>query len=310
MCRWATERGGVGGAAGHAQSRDERVKLTITDVSGGISRATNEALALATGDFVAFLDDDDRLEPHALFLYAQQLRSEPDLDVLYCDEDVVLPDGERVRPFLKPDWSPETALSMNFVTHFVAARRTLVEEVGGLRPERDGAQDHDLLLRLTERTGAVRHVPAVLYSWRQSATSTSMTPEAKPWAYEAGSERRAGRPRATGDPRARRARASSRVATGSATGFPTPTPMSRSSFPPEIAVDLLEPCLDIHCGPHDLWQLLHHRPRQRQPRAQGRGDFLEHRRGLKVVDAPGPFNYSAIINRGFAATRLASSSSR
>ena len=166
-------------------AEDRRIRTMHRSANGGIAAATNDALALATGEFVAFLDQDDLLAPQALFRAAALLQEDPDIDLFYCDEDLLGTDGRRREPFFKPGWSPETLLSFNYITHFVVARRELVESVGGLRPRFDGSQDHDLLLRLTERTDAVCHVDDVLYTWRQSPTSTSLASAAKPLARDA-----------------------------------------------------------------------------------------------------------------------------
>ncbi|HXW31559.1 MAG TPA: glycosyltransferase family 2 protein, partial [Acidimicrobiales bacterium] len=267
--------------------------------NGGIARATNSALTLAEGDFVGFLDDDDLLEPHTLFLYMAVVQADPAVDVLYCDEDVLLPSGERAFPFLKPGWSPETLLGMNYITHFVVARRSLVEEVGRLRPERDGAQDHDLLLRLTERTDQIRHVPEVLYSWRQSPTSTSMTAEAKPWAYEAGAK-------AVEDALERRG-TPGWVEPGAFPGafrvryrITEPRPEVTILIPTRDRADLLGPCLESIKATtgYRSYSIVVLDNDSKEPATEE----LLRRAGVRVVPAPGPFNYAAIVNRGFAAT--------
>ncbi len=175
----------VGALLDRLHDEDPRVRTMRRSVNGGISAATNDALALATGEFVAFLDQDDLLAPQALHRVVAHLQDHPGTDLFYCDEDLLSPDRRRCQPFLKPGWSPETLLSFNYITHLVVARRALVEAVGGLRPQYDGSQDHDLLLRLTERTDAICHLDEILYTWRQSPTSTSMNPSAKPAAQDA-----------------------------------------------------------------------------------------------------------------------------
>ena len=166
-------------------AEDPRVRTMRRTVNGGISAATNDALALATGEFVAFLDQDDLIAPQAFHRVVAHLQDHPETDLFYCDEDLLSPDGRRCEPFLKPGWSPETLLSFNYITHLVLARRELVVGVGGLRPRFDGAQDHDLVLRLSERTQAICHIDDVLYTWRQSPTSTALHASAKPEAHDA-----------------------------------------------------------------------------------------------------------------------------
>ncbi len=131
------------------------------------------------------LDHDDVLEPDALFHGAKLLQKNPDADLIYSDEDKLTEQGFDA-PFFKPDWSPDFFLSYNYICHFTMLRRALVEEVGGFRPEFDGAQDYDLFLRMIERTQRIHHIPRVLYHWRRSATSTSDNIRRKPKALEAG----------------------------------------------------------------------------------------------------------------------------
>jgi len=168
-------------------ARDARVKLTFRDENGHISRATNSALDLASGDFVCLLDHDDLLTPDALFEMALLLNMHPDADFIYSDEDK-LDDatGQFVDPYFKPDWCPDSFLSRMYTAHLGVYRRSLVQELGGMREGFEGSQDYDLVLRLVERTNRIHHIPKVLYHWRIHAKSTAAQMEAKPYAVQAG----------------------------------------------------------------------------------------------------------------------------
>lgn len=170
-----------------AAALDPRVKFVTRPANGGISAASNAAIALASGDFLAFLDNDDELAPHALSAIAAVLEAEPRADVVYSDEDKLDEDGHLSRPAFKPSWSPDTLLSCAYMCHLLVVRAALVAELSGLRSELDGSQDYDLMLRATERAAKVVHVPDVLYHWRTMSTSAaSGDASVKPWAYEAG----------------------------------------------------------------------------------------------------------------------------
>jgi GT2 family glycosyltransferase len=173
-----------------AAGADPRVKLVERPSSGGIVAASNDALALAAGEFVVPLDHDDRLEPRALELIDDALRRDPEIDYVYSDEDKLAPDGTVRDTFYKPDWSPERLRTQNYCTHLSVLRRSLVVDVGGFRDGFDGSQDHDLILRVTERARHVHHVPEVLYHWcitpGSAAADSADAPAAKPYAQEAG----------------------------------------------------------------------------------------------------------------------------
>lgn len=165
---------------------DARVRTVFREENGGISRASNDGLAVARGTFVALLDHDDTLASFALSSCREAIEQWPDADVLYSDEDKLSPEGRRTGPFVKPQFSPDWLRCHMYLNHLGVYRRELVEDVGGFRPEFDGAQDHDLALRTTERARRVVHIPRVLYHWRQVDTSTAADPESKSWAYDAG----------------------------------------------------------------------------------------------------------------------------
>jgi GT2 family glycosyltransferase len=170
-----------------AASRDPRIRFQRRAENGGIVAASNDALAMADGEFVALLDHDDRLHPDALAEVAKALDASPSADYLYTDEDKISRLGIHAGPFCKPDWSPERMRTQMYTCHLSVLRRALVEEVGGFDPRFEGAQDWDLVLRVTERAREVVHVPRVLYHWRTLSTSAAGGGEsAKPWAFEAG----------------------------------------------------------------------------------------------------------------------------
>lgn len=170
-----------------AQARDPRVRVLERAENGGIVAASNDALALAEGEFVALLDHDDALHPDALAEVDAALAAAPEADYAYTDEDKIDRAGRHQAPFFKPDWSPERMRTQMYTCHLSVLRRSLVEEVGGFDPEFEGSQDWDLVLKVTERARRVVHVPKVLYHWRTLETSTaSGGQEVKPWAFEAG----------------------------------------------------------------------------------------------------------------------------
>jgi GT2 family glycosyltransferase len=168
-----------------AAGTDPRLRLAWRERQGHIAVASNDALALASGDFIVLLDHDDFLAPGALASIAQVIRSHPEVDLIYSDEDKLDGDGRRVEPFFKPAWSPTLLETCNYITHLGAVRRSLALSLGGFRPELVGSQDHDLFLRVAEQAREIAHIPDVLYTWRKSATSTAATTSAKPYAVEA-----------------------------------------------------------------------------------------------------------------------------
>jgi GT2 family glycosyltransferase len=167
-------------------ARDARVKLTFRPSNGHIAEASNSALALATGDYVALLDHDDLITRDALYHVALTLNQHPQTDFIYSDEDKIDEDDQRSEPYFKPDWSPDSLLARMYTGHLGVFRRSLVNEVGRFRVGFEGSQDYDLVLRVTERTQRIRHIPRVLYHWRiHPASSASGTPS-KQYAFAAG----------------------------------------------------------------------------------------------------------------------------
>jgi GT2 family glycosyltransferase len=174
----------VGAVLDEYAALDPRIKVVQRAENGNISRASNSALALATGEFIALLDHDDALTPDALFEVVAALNADRTIDMIYSDEDKIDDAGRRRDPFFKPDWAPESFLSRMYTAHLAVLRRSLVEEVGGFRAGFEGSQDYDLVLRVTERTDRIHHIPNVLYHWRIHEASAASGTDVKSYAYE------------------------------------------------------------------------------------------------------------------------------
>lgn len=167
---------------------DSRIKVVHRDTNGHISEASNSALELASGDWIALLDHDDLLPPHALLHVAEAIASSPGAQLIYSDEDKLDANGKRYDPYFKPDWNPELFLCQNFVSHLGVYRADLIRDAGGFRKGLEGSQDHDLALRCIERIDAadIIHIPKVLYHWRATPGSTAKATSEKKYAIDAG----------------------------------------------------------------------------------------------------------------------------
>lgn len=171
-----------------AAAADNRIKLVFRPENGHISQASNSAIEIAKGDFIALLDHDDLLDPDALLYVADCLNRHPTAKIIYTDEDKVRADGSRYDPHFKPDWNRELLYSYNYISHLGVYSTELIKKIGGFRSGYEGAQDHDLVLRCLPFVldGEIRHIPKVLYSWRASPGSTADSAESKPYAWTAG----------------------------------------------------------------------------------------------------------------------------
>ncbi|MBS6396882.1 MAG: glycosyltransferase [Clostridiales bacterium] len=171
---------------GYAE-RDERVCYRKLAENLGISGNTNEAVSMASGDYLALLDHDDLLEEHALFEIVRWLQNNRDADMIYTDEDKVTFDSATFfQPHFKPDFNLDLLRSNNYICHLLVVSRDLIKKAGGYSSEYDGAQDFDFILRCSEHASKIGHIPKVLYHWRSHKASTATNPESKMYAYEAG----------------------------------------------------------------------------------------------------------------------------
>lgn len=166
--------------------KDSRIKVIFREINGHISECSNSALDLANGEFIGLLDHDDELSANALYENIVLLNRYPDADFIYSDEDKIDIEGNRHSPYFKPDWSPDLLLSNMYTCHFGLYRKTIVDKIGGFRKGYEGSQDYDLVLRLTEHTDKIHHIPKILYHWRTIAESTASGSHVKNYTHYAG----------------------------------------------------------------------------------------------------------------------------
>jgi GT2 family glycosyltransferase/glycosyltransferase involved in cell wall biosynthesis len=170
----------------NAARDDSRIDVVFRETNGHIVEASNSALALAKGDYVGLLDHDDLLSTDALLHIAEAISADVSLDLVYTDEDKISPDGTRYDPIFKGAFSPEMALTHNYIQHFTVIRRSLVMEAGGFRPGFEGAQDLDLYLRVLEKATPerIKHIPFVCYHWRSHPQSTASRGTQKGYVFD------------------------------------------------------------------------------------------------------------------------------
>jgi GT2 family glycosyltransferase len=284
---------------------DSRVKVRYRPENGHISEASNSALALAQGEFVALLDHDDVLSENALAEVALAIRNSPDASLFYSDEDKLDFHGKRCEPYFKSDWNPDLFLSHNLFTHLGVYRRDLLEGIGGFRAGFEGAQDYDLVLRCVEAVGhgAVRHIPKVLYHWRMTKESTAAGADKKPYAARAAV-------RAIGESLARRGIAAK------VTEFMPGTGLMRVKYrlpdkPPKVSIiiptrdrpDMVRRCVksvfDRTTYPNYEIVLVDNGSREKKSLAYF--SELARRPNVRKLRDDGPFNYSRLNNMAVGA---------
>ena len=166
--------------------KDKRIKVDFLDKNYGISGNTNKCLEMVKGEYIGLFDHDDLLTCDALFEVVKIINSEEKPDFIYSDEDKVDEKNTRFfEPHFKPDFSPDTLRSYNYITHFSVFSKELLEKTGNFNKDCDGSQDYDIILRMTEKANKIIHIPKVLYHWRTHMNSVALNPDSKKYAYEA-----------------------------------------------------------------------------------------------------------------------------
>ena len=289
------------------EKKESRVKLCLCHKQAGIAASTNTALAMASGDFVAFLDHDDLLPAHALAEVALAIHKTPEVSFLYSDEDKIDRRGNRCDPFFKPDWNPDLLTSLNYCSHLSVIRRSLVAKVGGIKESVEGAQDWDLLLRVTEQlhSDQIVHLPHVLYHWRISANSTAGSITAKPHVIAASR-------RALEEHLQRTHRAFTNIEQVHEGGhwcvnyaLPEPAPSVSVIIPTRNRLDLLERCVNSIKSQTDYphYEILIADNDSDDPKVLEFYRQQTAKKNIHVLKIPGPFNYSSINNRAAAEAR-------
>lgn len=167
-------------------SDDDRFMYQHLNGNKGISENTNAALDMATGEYIALVDHDDVLPCFALYEVIKAINNNPSVEFIYSDEDILDSNYERKNPYFKPDFSPYTLRSCNYICHLSVIKKTLINKIGKFRSKFDGAQDYDMILRATENAKLIVHIPKILYHWRAHNNSTSQNTDSKSYAFVAG----------------------------------------------------------------------------------------------------------------------------
>jgi GT2 family glycosyltransferase len=296
LCDDGSDDPALAEALDHLASADVRIKVMALDQNVGISRATNRALEAASGEFVVLLDHDDVLAADALAEIAAVVAAQDDVDVVYSDEDKLDELDRPFQPHFKPDWDPDLLLAYPYLGHVTVIRTELLRRIGGFRPEFDGSQDYDVMLRATEVARRIVHIPKVLYHWRVVAGSAAGDTEAKPWAHLASR-------RALEDALDRRGIAAV-VEVGPFRGayhvrrkiLDSPTVSVIIPFRDQAALTVacLE-SLDRDPG-YEISDVVLVDNGSTEPETRALRQRLERRPGTRILDYPGEFNWAAINN--------------
>jgi glycosyltransferase involved in cell wall biosynthesis/2-polyprenyl-3-methyl-5-hydroxy-6-metoxy-1,4-benzoquinol methylase len=280
-------------------AEDKRIRLVLRKENGHISKASNSALEIAQGDFIAMFDHDDLIPEHALYMFAEELNNNPTLDFLYSDQDKVDTSGRRYDPYFKPDFNPDLLRSQNFVDHLAVFRASIARSLGGWRSAFDGSQDYDFVLRFTERLPVekIAHIPHVLYHWRAVPGSLAIDAGAKNYA--------ATRSRQALAEHLQRMDIDAKVTSEyphlsiHRVIYPLPIePLVSIVIPTKDGVDILRQCMDgifNHTNYTNFEVIIVNNQSEKSETQEYFEELLRDKR-VRIIDFDYPFNYSRINN--------------
>lgn len=289
----------------HAGS-DGRIKILRRATRGGIAATSNDALSLATGEFVALLDHDDTIAPEALYLAAVELERNPALQLIYTDEDKIDEHEQRYHPYFKPEWNPDLFLAQNYVSHLTFLRTDLVRKVGGFRSEFDGSQDYDLFLRCVAqiKPPQIARIARVLYHWRALPQSTAASTSAKNYAHAA-AVRAVQEHLYTQKVEAKVEPGEFEIYQRVRYPLPATRPLVSIIIPSRDQSTLLEKCIDsiLHKSEYPNFEIIILENNSVEEQTRELYLRLRKERRIQIVESAGDFNFSSLVNLGASRAR-------
>jgi len=280
----------------------DKIKVVYRKENGHICKASNSALEVATGEFVGFLDHDDTLSEHALYYVVKEINKNPDIKIIYTDEDKIDADSKRYDPHFKSDWNPDLLLSQNYIAHFLVIRKDIIDKIGGYRKGTEGAQDHDLVLRasLYCKDNEIVHIPKILYHWRSWEKSTAYNPKSKTYTENSGIEAIKNYLKLKGVKDAKVVRGKCPNTYRVLYPIPNPPPLVSIIIPTKDKVDLLKNCINsiLNKTKYKNYEILIIDNRSEEEGTFRYFEEIKKFKNIRVIKYDDEFNFSAICNFG------------
>ena len=282
-----------------AAQKDTRISIVLRSQNGHISESSNSALEIAKGEWVALLDHDDLLHPMALYELVNTLQSHPEAQIVFSDEDKIDEKGQRFGPYFKTDYNPELMWAQNMISHLGCYKKSTLDAIGGFRKGFEGSQDYDLALRVIQRSKPhqIVHIPRVLYHWRAIIGSTALAPNEKPYAETASRKALVEHLAALQIPAGVEPAPDLSYMNRVRPLLQKPDPLISLLIPTKDGIDLLKQCIQSvqQKSSYKFYEILVVNNNSQLPESQIYFDQLK-REGIRVLDYPHPFNFSAINN--------------